>query len=64
VVALTPKLIKKGFDATKIIKDLGPIIGGGGRGRPDFAQAGGKKPEKIEEALKKAEEIFDETIRS
>lgn len=64
VVALTSKLVKKGLDATRIIQELGPIIGGGGGGRPDFAQAGGKKPEKIKEVLKKAEEILDEAIRS
>jgi alanyl-tRNA synthetase len=42
------------FQAGQIIKTLAPIIGGGGGGRPDFAQAGGKNPEKISEALKQA----------
>ena len=46
------------FQAGQIIKSLAPIIGGGGGGRPDFAQAGGKKPEKIGEALQQAKAFF------
>lgn len=64
VVALTPDLTRKGLDASEIIKGLGVIIGGGGGGRPDLAQAGGKKPERLADALKKAKEILDEIIRS
>ena len=45
---------KAGFDASKIIKEVAPIFGGGGGGRPNFAQGGGTKPEKIEEAVKEA----------
>ena len=35
----------------EIVKEIAPIVGGGGGGRPDFAEAGGKKPEKIDEML-------------
>jgi alanyl-tRNA synthetase len=41
------------------IKNIAPIVGGGGGGRPDFAQAGGKQPEKINEALNKAKEYIE-----
>ena len=40
------------------IKKIAPIVGGGGGGRPDFAQAGGKNPEKIDEAKKEALEYI------
>ncbi len=43
--------IKKGANAGNIIKAIAPIVGGGGGGRPNMAQAGGKNPEKIDEAL-------------
>jgi alanyl-tRNA synthetase len=56
-VGVTDDLTKK-IPAGKIIKEVSAIVGGGGGGRPDFAQAGGKNPEKLEEALKAAPEII------
>jgi alanyl-tRNA synthetase len=44
--------------ADKLIKEVGPMIGGGGGGRPDFAQAGGTEPEKISSVLKKMDSII------
>jgi alanyl-tRNA synthetase len=44
------------------IKAIAPIVGGGGGGRPDFAQAGGKDPSKIQEAKDKALEYFKSNI--
>jgi alanyl-tRNA synthetase len=46
------------YHAGNIIKQVAPIVGGGGGGRADFAQAGGKDPSKIDQALKKVEEIL------
>ncbi|HEU4341575.1 MAG TPA: alanine--tRNA ligase [Candidatus Binatia bacterium] len=46
------------YHAGHIIKELAPIVGGGGGGRPDFAQAGGKEPAKLSIALKRAEELI------
>jgi alanyl-tRNA synthetase len=44
-------LVKRGVNAGNIIKEMAKIAGGGGGGRPDMAQAGGKNPEKTPEAL-------------
>ncbi|MDA1477380.1 alanine--tRNA ligase [Bacillus changyiensis] len=53
---VTKDLIEKGFHAGKLVKQVAEACGGGGGGRPDMAQAGGKQPEKLEEALSSAEE--------
>jgi alanyl-tRNA synthetase len=50
IVAVTPDLTSR-IKAGQIVKDLAPIVGGAGGGRPDFAEAGGKHPEKIAEML-------------
>jgi len=57
VVAVSPDLVKKGFNAGKIIKEAAAACGGGGGGRPDMAQAGGKEPAKLSDALRIAEEL-------
>jgi alanyl-tRNA synthetase len=56
VVAVTPDLISR-VKAGQIVKELAPMVGGGGGGRPDFAEAGGKQPEKIDDMLKAAEAV-------
>jgi alanyl-tRNA synthetase len=47
-----------GLKAGDLIKQLGPLIKGGGGGQPDFATAGGKEPGGMAEALKKAAELL------
>ena len=49
--AVNPTLVKEGVNASSLIKTVASIVGGSGGGRPDFAQAGGKYPDKITEAL-------------
>jgi len=49
--AVTPDLVQKGFHAGRLIKEIAALTGGGGGGRPDLAQAGGKDPQKLEMAL-------------
>ena len=51
--------VKKGAHAGKIIKEVAKMIGGGGGGRPDSATAGGKQPEKLEEALEAVNNIVE-----
>ncbi|MEK5441723.1 alanine--tRNA ligase [Fredinandcohnia sp. FSL W7-1320] len=53
---VTKDLIEKGFHAGKLIKEVATRCGGGGGGRPDMAQAGGKNPEQLESALQFVEE--------
>ncbi len=55
----TDDVIKKGAHAGNLIKAIAKEVGGGGGGRPAMAQAGGKNPAGIENALKKAEEVLD-----
>ncbi|MGH7811336.1 MAG: alanine--tRNA ligase-related protein, partial [Candidatus Binatia bacterium] len=57
LVASVSKELTKKYHAGNIIKELAGIVGGGGGGRPDFAQAGGKEPEKIDAALKRADDL-------
>lgn len=45
------ELVKRGYHAGKLIREVAKKVGGGGGGRPDLAQAGGKEPEKLAEAL-------------
>jgi alanyl-tRNA synthetase len=51
LAAVTPDLVKQGYNAGDIIKQVSKVAGGGGGGKPNFAQAGGKNPEKLDEAL-------------
>ncbi len=54
---VTEDLVKR-FQAGKIIKEIAGIVGGSGGGRPDMAQAGGTKTDKIDEALNKVRELL------
>ncbi len=55
--------LKRGAHAGNIIKEAAKLVGGGGGGRPNMAQAGGKNPEGIAEALKKAREVLASQLR-
>jgi alanyl-tRNA synthetase len=56
VVSVTKDLTSR-LQAGRLVKDLAPIVGGGGGGRPDFAEAGGKDPSKIDDLIAKAPEV-------
>jgi alanyl-tRNA synthetase len=61
LVSSVTKDLTKRFHAGNIVKEIAGIVGGGGGGRPDFAQAGGKNPAKVDEALRRAQEIIQKT---
>ena len=51
ITMVTPDLVARGLHAGNIARDTAKVMGGGGGGRPEMAQAGGKEPEKLDEAL-------------
>ncbi|NLN53820.1 MAG: alanine--tRNA ligase [Firmicutes bacterium] len=57
VSAVTPDLVKQGYHAGKLIGAVAKLTGGGGGGRPDMAQAGGKDPSQLDFALTKVNEL-------
>ena len=58
----TDEAIKAGAHAGNLIKGIAALVGGGGGGRPNMAQAGGKNPDGIQAALKKAAEVLKEQL--
>ncbi|MDO4616986.1 MAG: alanine--tRNA ligase [Lachnospiraceae bacterium] len=63
VAMVTDGAMKTGAHAGNLIKAAAQIVGGGGGGRPNMAQAGGKKPEMIPEAIAKIPEILEGQIK-
>ncbi len=57
LAGVTDDLVKQGLKAGDIIKQIAPIVEGGGGGRPQMAQAGGKNPAKLDEALAQAQTV-------
>ena len=63
-VAMTTKdLVQKGIHAGNIVREVAKLTGGGGGGRPDMAQAGGKDVAKVDEALDKIPSIIKEQVK-
>lgn len=62
IATATKDIVKKGFHAGQLIKQIAKTVGGGGGGRPDMAQAGGKKPAALDQALSQAENIIAEQL--
>ena len=54
VAGISRDLVDKGISAGAWVKEIAPVVGGGGGGKPDLAQAGGKQPENIAPALQQA----------
>jgi alanyl-tRNA synthetase len=59
VAAATKDLAPKGIHAGNIIREVAKVVGGGGGGRQDMAQAGGRDPEALPEALEKVYELVE-----
>ncbi len=62
LAALTKDLIQKGAKAGDCVREAAKAVGGGGGGRPDLAEAGGKDPSKIDEALRVAAEYYRKAL--
>ena len=63
VSMVTPDLVSKGLHAGNIVREAAQVLGGGGGGRPEAAQAGGKRLDKLLEALAKVPEIVREEVK-
>jgi alanyl-tRNA synthetase len=59
----TKDAVAKGAHCGKLIKEVSAVLGGGGGGRPDMAQAGGKSPEKIKEAIEVAYKMVETLVK-
>jgi alanyl-tRNA synthetase len=61
IATVTPDLTKRA-PAGQLVKQLAPIVGGGGGGRPDFAEAGGKDPSKIGAMLAESRKVVESLL--
>ena len=64
LVMVGKKAVEKGIDAGTIVRQAASKIGGSGGGRRDFAQGGGTKPKRLQEAVKSAEELIRKQLQS
>ncbi len=55
--------VANGVNAGNVVKEAAPVFGGGGGGRPNFAQGGGTKPEKLKDAIKTAQEAIKKQVK-
>ena len=63
LVMATDDAVEKGAHAGNIVKELAALVGGGGGGRPNMAQAGGKNPDGIDAAIAKAAEVLSNQVK-
>jgi alanyl-tRNA synthetase len=62
VAGVSRELVAQGIDAGDWVREVAPVVGGGGGGKPDMAQAGGKDPSQIGAAVEKARQVLLEMI--
>jgi len=62
LVANFDETVAKRLSAGEVVKQIAPIVGGGGGGRPTMARAGGKEPDKLPEALARARELISAAL--
>ena len=62
IVAATPGAVERGVKAGAVIKVAAAVVGGGGGGRDNMAQAGGREPDKLPDALKAAREEIERAL--
>jgi alanyl-tRNA synthetase len=62
VAGLSRALVARGLSAGQWVQAVAPVVGGGGGGRPDLAQAGGKQPQQLPAALERAQTLIREML--
>jgi alanyl-tRNA synthetase len=62
-IAITPDLVKQGYHAGKLAQKLAVAIGGGGGGRPDIAQAGGRNISSLPEVFAQVDELLKTPVQ-
>ena len=63
IVMVSDSVVEKGVNAGNIIKDLSALIGGGGGGRPNMAQAGGKNPDGMDKVIRQAPVVLEKSLK-
>jgi len=56
--------VQKGVDAGFIVREASMVLGGGGGGKSNFAQAGGTKPDKLAEAIEKSQQVLKRQLKA
>jgi alanyl-tRNA synthetase len=62
VAAVTSDLVERGVDAGRLVRGLAHMVGGGGGGKPTLAQAGGRDPNRLDDALRQAPRMLEDMI--
>jgi alanyl-tRNA synthetase len=62
VAAVTPDLVERGVDAGRLVRGLAHMVGGGGGGKPTLAQAGGRDPNRLDDALRQAPRMLEDMM--
>ena len=62
VAMATKGAVEQGAHAGNLIKEIASLVGGGGGGRPNMAQAGGKRPEGISDAIAKVQSVLEKQV--
>jgi alanyl-tRNA synthetase len=62
VAAVTADLVERGVDAVKLVREVARVVGGSGGGKPTLAQAGGRDPGRLDEALRQAPAALEKML--
>jgi alanyl-tRNA synthetase len=62
VASFSSGVVERGLSAADVIREVAEIVGGGGGGRENVAQAGGRDPSKLDEALARARQAIEDKL--
>jgi alanyl-tRNA synthetase len=63
IAAVTDDLVYRGLDASRIVKTIAALVGGSGGGKPTLAQAGGKDPARLNDALAQVRSVVESALK-